>query len=845
MYIKYLIRIIIVFINLLILNTVNKAQNFEPIWINYNTDSGLPSSEIYEILQDKNGYIWISTDNGLCKFDGYSFKNYGPINGLKDPVVFHLQEDDNGRIWMNSLTKYIYYLENDSIKPYKFNFLLNNYYDSHNNIENFVHYKHELFYESNRKGIVNISDNGNLRLLNTNQIPSINVFTINQKSLISYEKDQDEQKLPFYDTDNVKYFNLNFYENYLKKYKTTFLVNFNKYKPPTVFDLRNNVKLISINNFLYLFKDYQLISSIPDPEGIFISISQDKNEIIYVCNNYGKGLRIYKNLEHFIQGKYLTYLEGESVSFLVKDNHNGYWAATTNNGIYYAKDLNIIKLIDKNNLNDKITTSSNIGHDNLYLGYQSGKIKSFNLKLNKIVELPFCHASPVFDIYYDSKNGYLYSSYKEGTFCFKNNKWIEIYFNYGKLNSITIKKIWTKNQNNVIYGTFERGFFKINTFNNSISYSSNVTSNGKIPYIRTFCAFTTQDNQLLIGTIRGLYEVKNDSIYKYLENNPSLNLRIEAIDQLDDKTLVVGTKGDGIILIKGNSLSQISEKDGLTSNMIENIFIENNNIWVGTLQGLNKIYKIKSGWKVDQLTIHSGLPSNEIIKVQSNNGIIWCLTNKGLIRIKDRIPELTSLPALISELYINDIKIELSNKLSFTYLENNIRLKLDCLNYKMLGKIPFRFKLRNEDAWRETLERNINLYSLPPGLYDLQIQAKNGDGIWSKSSVLSFSILPPWWKTWQFYLLILFVFLAILGWIIYSRIRTLKRKIEIQNQMNELEQGAKKAQMNPHFLFNTLNSVQSQILTGNLEDATHFLALFGHLVRGVLDMSIQKSISLY
>ncbi|HMG15610.1 MAG TPA: histidine kinase [Saprospiraceae bacterium] len=79
---------------------------------------------------------------------------------------------------------------------------------------------------------------------------------------------------------------------------------------------------------------------------------------------------------------------------------------------------------------------------------------------------------------------------------------------------------------------------------------------------------------------------------------------------------------------------------------------------------------------------------------------------------------------------------------------------------------------------------------------------------------------------------------------IYLRISNLNKKLEIQNQINELEQAAKKAKMNPHFLFNTLNSVQSKILTGNLEDATHFLSLFGQLVRRVLDMSLQKSNSL-
>ncbi|HRX29955.1 MAG TPA: two-component regulator propeller domain-containing protein, partial [Saprospiraceae bacterium] len=72
--------------------------------ISYTTDDGLPSSEVYDVLQDRDGYMWFSTDNGLSRFDGYEFKNYGFEEGLTDLVVFDLQEDSKGRIWMNSLT---------------------------------------------------------------------------------------------------------------------------------------------------------------------------------------------------------------------------------------------------------------------------------------------------------------------------------------------------------------------------------------------------------------------------------------------------------------------------------------------------------------------------------------------------------------------------------------------------------------------------------------------------------------------------------------------------------------------------------------------------------------------
>src|SRR5687767_8705183 len=78
----------------------------------YTTDHGLPSSETYDIMQDSRGFIWISTDRGVSRFDGYSFTNYTTSEGLVDNVVFNMCEDDFGRIWFLSLSGNLCYFQN-------------------------------------------------------------------------------------------------------------------------------------------------------------------------------------------------------------------------------------------------------------------------------------------------------------------------------------------------------------------------------------------------------------------------------------------------------------------------------------------------------------------------------------------------------------------------------------------------------------------------------------------------------------------------------------------------------------------------------------------------------------
>ncbi|MEM9922062.1 MAG: two-component regulator propeller domain-containing protein, partial [Bacteroidota bacterium] len=92
--------------------------------ISFDANDGLPSSETYDLLQDRQGFIWIATDNGISRFNGYEFQSFGPEQGLLDPVVFTIFEDHEGKIWMSTLSGNLYYYENDTILPYQHNAIL-------------------------------------------------------------------------------------------------------------------------------------------------------------------------------------------------------------------------------------------------------------------------------------------------------------------------------------------------------------------------------------------------------------------------------------------------------------------------------------------------------------------------------------------------------------------------------------------------------------------------------------------------------------------------------------------------------------------------------------------------
>lgn len=89
-----------------------------------SVEDGLPSSEVYDVLQDDDGFMWFATDRGIARYDGYEFDVFNTENGLLDNVVFHLQKDSAGRIWFDSYSGQICYYENGKIIPYKYNHII-------------------------------------------------------------------------------------------------------------------------------------------------------------------------------------------------------------------------------------------------------------------------------------------------------------------------------------------------------------------------------------------------------------------------------------------------------------------------------------------------------------------------------------------------------------------------------------------------------------------------------------------------------------------------------------------------------------------------------------------------
>jgi signal transduction histidine kinase len=352
-----------------------------------------------------------------------------------------------------------------------------------------------------------------------------------------------------------------------------------------------------------------------------------------------------------------------------------------------------------------------------------------------------------------------------------------------------------------------------------------------------------------------LYTLQGDSAVAPVNRHSNMSLRVEDLAELSDGTLVIGTKGAGLLLWKDESFREIGVAQGLVSAMVESLHIDSaQNIWVATFEGISKV---SPDGGIVNYTIRDGLPSNEVTGIDSYGERIWAATRGGLIEIRPKKIGATP-PPILEEIYVNNEIVNPENIRRLAYSKNNLELKFLSIDYTQDGLINYRYRLGPKAPWSYTTHRTVTYAALAEGTYRFEVQAQNKDGQWSASTLLPFRIRPPFWRAWWFWGLIVLAVGSVAYLFYRDQLMLYRRKIAFQEmqlhqeqeraatekQISELQAVALRAQMNPHFIFNCLNSIQSFIAAGEKTEASRYLARFAKLVRSILKASMNARISL-
>ncbi|NOX47268.1 MAG: hypothetical protein GXO89_09860, partial [Chlorobi bacterium] len=299
------------------------------------------------------------------------------------------------------------------------------------------------------------------------------------------------------------------------------------------------------------------------------------------------------------------------------------------------------------------------------------------------------------------------------------------------------------------------------------------------------------------------------------------------------------------------SFEHFTIENGLADNEVISILEdENGKLWIATLNGLSvfdpenksfRNYYEKDGLQDNEF-------SNAAYKLQSGelafggkNGISICKPSSFFVNTNPPGLSITSFSIFDKQL---DVEVDFAQQIELDYDENYFSFEYTALDFSSPEFVQYAYKLENADkdwVYTDAANRIAKYTNIDPGNYRFRVKASNGDGTWNRDGVfVDLIIKPPFWKTIWFILLEVLVLVLLVVIVVRYREKKIKERTEFQL----LEQKLLRSQMNPHFIFNSLSSIQSFIFENNPLEAGSYLSRFAELIRSILYNSREEFITL-
>lgn len=676
---------------------------------NYTALDGLPSSEVYDITQDDQGYLWFATDRGLTRFDGRSFQTYTVTEGLTDNVVFGFYEQKNGEIWCSTLSNQIFFFRNgtDGFVQYPFNDSIEKYARSLN--PNSLEIINGSLYMSFHKhfGYLKIDSKGNVQSL-LRLIDSTNRFLVSP---------EDAEYFCYQDSENRP---------------NSIQVHFSR---PIRSSISRKMKLHQ-GKEVFVYGPYCSIRSggvhkMCELENSYSMIMAGKFDADHFWMGYAiGGVRIVSS-----KGKVVNhFLKDKSVTCAYIDHEGGLWLSTLNNGIFYCTQT----AIDHYEIPGAMTDLSEDRNGNLYCSSTAGKLYKYtngkwevfleasgNL-LNSIVQ----GEEP--DLFFHGYRDQVMQQYN-GETTFLTSRHLRSFSDnrtgpsLGVLEHSTVVKFSKDSIEEIVQSP-------------SITYDAEAYLGG-----------------YLLATREGLYQYSEGKLSFLGEQFEELKGRIQDVDVIG-RIAVLATMSKGVIILDGEKITQISREDGLISNTCTEVFIESETVfWVGTNQGVCKVVAGEDGFVIESLSYEKGIPFSEVLDLHKQGDYLWIGTKEGLFGVDEsRFKKLNA--SRKKWLHFTGILVNgkpVGQRTEFNYQQNKWEFTFDAVAFKSRGG-HYRTQLKgNNSDWIYSNEGQRSYTNLAPGNYEFIVQVLSEDGSWKEEIRHVFTIAPPFWKTTWFILTVI------------------------------------------------------------------------------------------
>jgi ligand-binding sensor domain-containing protein len=827
-------QLLICFTALLLFSTRVFSQ--ELLFSSLNNEVQLPSQECYQIIQDKKGYIWFSTDNGLCRYGGNKLEVFDKKNGLPEENVYAIFEDKRGKIWFATSKNRILYYDNGKLKEALFN-------------KQYQAFGKGIF----KNAIPSALDMDDLE----NSIISNSYYTakINQKkngvSLIKRAVDVDivyrlkkRKGHPYLSIRGIDWEEkwkevvvLLGNETHEKKFN---LPELNKrvfhWHTPT--SLAGNTDFIGIHNQL-IRVDAELNHTVQAFPDRILSLYADKSNGLWV-GVLNHGVYYYPDVNTMQLGHHS--LRNYSVSGICEDHERGVWCTTLEKGIQYSRNKSLLAFTSTEGLDRSVSLlkyldgnlyASSTGNQ-LFVNASSGRqFNSYSLPFGK--EVFFSDILPY-------KGHWILSSKVtmiETDKTFGSAKFIH----YSISTAAAYQLVKYRNR---VYGVMITFIYELKDPEMEIELIAN-----NLPF-KSKSVLNYGKGQLLLGGDQGVFKY-NLHTGKHARIN-GIPEKVTGLLKSSTGKIWVITADDDIYWIDGDQITSAGKQLKLKAANLYDITEDRyGTIWVASNEGLYRFSKQGKSYKTSLYTIHNGLPSNEVYKVAADKESIWFSTFEGLfsLPLDEDAKNLVGPSIRLQKMTVNKQAVKESHVMNLAYNQNDLHFTFDILTYKngMLNQLVYVLSDGRENKTMEVNSNEVFLENLSPGSYKLAVYGVNNDGVKSSQpEVFNIVITAPFWQTGWFISIAVLLFAIGIVWLVRVIVGNVRKAEEaktlVNKMMAEYQITALQAQMNPHFIFNAINTIQGYILGKNESEAYSYLAKFSKLIRMVLHNSQMKVLRL-
>lgn len=833
----------------------------------HTANNGLISNNIQAGFVDADGNLWLGSRAGLVLRSGRSYINVPEAAKYKFNNVFDICQDTEKGMWVAGFGQGILYFNKKTSR------LINEKNGLINDRVRSLFYHNNKIYAGTLNGVSIISTKDfSIKNPEFEHHPDyfLNVtsfFTIHNKVYATTVNNGIFEVTPqkLVQVSNLKKTFSSFVFNnrlFIGTQDNLFELDRESFKIIRTFNVSSTHKFLSVSNKLYLVSS----GVVENKGGVFVL---ENDDFIDKTTDFNITFNDFKSIA-FDKNNQLLYLGSQN---------NGLAEINLNAPVYHQKQPKEVSAITVDNQKEYVFHSNgfSIYQNSIEIKHLSkNTFKNFHQKnpskysKQAVIQnhfYPIDYSTPADKIIFYS------------TQIHKNNLWVNTNIGFFKLTlSGEISNYYPVH---VYYFTFFHNdlitavpYAGVRIFKDIDQFKFDYFHDWKNPEIPAEIVSIAQTKNAVYFTsaLSGLYEFKNGKFRSFLLDKSFTEPKIKRICTTKDEKLVVVTDYNDVYIldvsqpkIKIEKHIPYTEIKGSSTNFVHEI---NGVLYIATNLGLN-VFKGDTYFFIDKA---QGFTNYNSLCATDGNKRLFAGTKEGYFVLNnDYFVQNRSFDNTLSitDLFVNNKRKSeesyINNQIILPFSENNIRLNFQVDNAKYPDKLQFKFRLKPSESWQElTTENQLSLNYLNDGNYPIELQIYNEDtGIVSTKTLINITIKPPFYYAWWF-LAGCILLIAGFTYATYRiRINYLKQKqtqklavIELQNQQEKKELlfdkqladvklQALKSQMNSHFLFNVLSSIQYFIICKDVDNALYYLERFSALVRTTLEYSDKKDITIY